>query len=550
MRLPTDYEPEFESLKCLLLDMAQERSLDSLMHLVVSRMAERPHIARVSIWLDLPGDICKTCPMRERCPDKTTCLHLVDSAGMSIEEEKVNYSIRLDQFRRVPLGLEGIGQIFSSGESLILTDMDQEGSKVAFPDWLKTEEVVGFVAQPIIFKEKILGVMGIYLRITPDPLEGDGRIWSRLIADHTGAAIANARAFEEIESLSKFPSENPNPLFRVTEEGKVIYANAPAIILLIEWDSQIGGQIPSTFMEPIAEALKSDVNQEFEMELQRRIFAFEIMPTGRDYVNIYGRDITERRQAELALEKITLEKERIENELQFATLVQEGFLPDEPPRHKNYSFAAKTVPARFVGGDFYDFISIGDKQLGILLGDVSGKGVSAALYMARLMSDFRYITQVDPTPGTVMKNINDILSLRSRRGMFATAIYLLLDLNEKKLWVSNAGHHSILIRDRQNRFVEKGEAGGVPLGILPGTEYPQQEIQLHGGDLVFLYTDGVIEPKNRNNQSFGLEGLRNVIKKNQGSPQELISDLNVIISKYNKDNFPHDDLTCLSFKVF
>ena len=126
-----------------------------------------------------------------------------------------------------------------------------------------------------------------------------------------------------------------------------------------------------------------------------------------DYINIYGRDITKRREAEKELEKLTIEKNRIENEVKLATLVQEGFLPEETPVTPSFVFAAKTAPAKFVGGDFYDFIELEEDKLGIILGDVSGKGVSAALYMARLMSDFRYVAMQNSQPKKVISQVGN-----------------------------------------------------------------------------------------------------------------------------------------------
>ena len=375
----------------------------------------------------------------------------------------------------------------------------------------------------------------------------------RMIADHTAAAIANARAFDEIQrisdkiiSLSRFSEENPNPVLRADRLGEVVYANPPALKLLKNWKLDVGDKLPQS----LCHALDSGSTEEIEVENNDRTFSFDIMPVeGENYLNIYGRDITERKKSQAALDKITAEKERLESELQFAHLVQEGFLPDEPPDVQGYMFAAKTIPARFVGGDFFDFIPLKDNCLGILIGDVSGKGVSAALFMARLLSDFRYLSQDYTQPASLMNKVNNILFDRSRQGMFATAAYLLLDLTRKKFWAVNAGHHPILMRGKSGKISEQGKAGGIPLGILCDTVYMQEEIRVDDGDLVFLYTDGAVEPADKNGEQFGIKRLCEFISNSEAEPEVLIDKLQEKIQTFSAHAPPHDDITFLAFNV-
>ncbi len=260
-------------------------------------------------------------------------------------------------------------------------------------------------------------------------------------------------------------------------------------------------------------------------------------------------DITDRKQAEEQLKEVTVEKEKMETELKFATLVQEGFLPDEPPKIKGFEFAAKTVPARFIGGDFYDFLPLEGNRLGIFLGDVSGKGVSAALFMARLLSDFRYIAQSHRSPGKVMDNLNSILSERSRRGMFATAIYIILDLETKQLSFANAGHHPFFVTDSKGNIREEGHEGGTPLGIITGTTYQDFNTQLKPGDLTLIYTDGVTEPKNAANEYFGKERLGHLVAKHADGAPKIIETVRSHVMDFTRPSSPHDDLTLLAFKV-
>jgi serine phosphatase RsbU (regulator of sigma subunit)/HAMP domain-containing protein len=355
---------------------------------------------------------------------------------------------------------------------------------------------------------------------------------------------------QQIEDISKLPGENPNPVIRSGINGNILYANKAAATVLVDWDINLESTLPVIFHEPIETALNLKENQEMEVEHLDKIFTFELMPVSEsEYVNIYGRDITKRREAEKEVEQVTIEKNRIESEIKLATLVQEGFLPEETPVTSGFIFAAKTAPAKFVGGDFYDFIELDQDKLGIILGDVSGKGVSAALYMARLMSDFRYVAMLDSQPKRVISQVNNIATQRSRKGMFATAVFLLLDSKDKKLMICNAGHHSMIIRRGENEILEKGQAGGIPLGIAENIIYEEEEIQLYSGDLVFLYSDGVIEPVNDQMEQFGLDRLRSMINESHGTPEEILKKIDNSIQTFTGDAPQFDDMTFLVFRV-
>ena len=152
-----------------------------------------------------------------------------------------------------------------------------------------------------------------------------------------------------------------------------------------------------------------------------------------------------------------------------------------------------------MGGDYYDFIPFGN--------DVFGKGVSADLQIARLMSDFRYISQFNPEPKKVLKQINNILFERSYRGMFTTAIFCLLGMNKRTLTVANGEHLSLLLKNKKN-IEEIGHAGDTPLDTLPNVEYTQNEYSLKKGDQILICTDGITEPRNKQQEEFGMAQLK------------------------------------------
>ncbi len=190
--------PLISNPKSLLLAMAQQRSVEDVLRLVVAELASSEAVALARIWLIRPGAGCETCPMRSQCPDQTNCLHLVASAGTSVvgPDDALH---RIDgSFRRFPLGVRKVGRIALTGEPLEIQNIDGAPDWLANPKWAKDEGIRGFGGQPLVHRGQVLGVLGVFSRTTI----GDQCLdWLRMIADHVASAIANAQAWEEIESL-------------------------------------------------------------------------------------------------------------------------------------------------------------------------------------------------------------------------------------------------------------------------------------------------------------------------------------------------------------
>jgi transcriptional regulator with GAF, ATPase, and Fis domain len=191
-----------------MVTMARNRSLCDVLRAIVDGIAQCRKVVLARIWLIEPGDLCVQCRFRAECPDQSRCLHLVASAGNS-SNPSANYQ-RLDgAFRRFPLGVRKIGKVGQSGELMFLPDLQTDHEWIANPDWVEKEGIKSFAAQPLIFRDEILGVLGIF---DADPLDGDDLDWLRVFADHAAVSIANARAFEEIEFLRARLEEENNYL--------------------------------------------------------------------------------------------------------------------------------------------------------------------------------------------------------------------------------------------------------------------------------------------------------------------------------------------------
>jgi sigma-B regulation protein RsbU (phosphoserine phosphatase) len=242
-----------------------------------------------------------------------------------------------------------------------------------------------------------------------------------------------------------------------------------------------------------------------------------------------------------------MERQRLVRDMEFARTVQESFLPQQSPELKNYRFGTHYTPAQEVGGDFYDFIRIDGGRTGIVIGDVSGKGVPAALYMAKLGSDLRTLAFTEKGPSAALRQLNELLVARSRRGMFATVLYLELDSDAGLMTICNAGHLPPIIRKNDGSVQRLDSRGGSPLGILAGMRFDQGTLQLAAGDTIVLYTDGIIEAMNGKGEQYGYDRLEEVIRKDISDPLDLKSAIISDVDRFAGLSQQHDDMTLVCF---
>lgn len=262
------------------------------------------------------------------------------------------------------------------------------------------------------------------------------------------------------------------------------------------------------------------------------------------------------RQVALAIEnarmhRFMLEQQRLQQQLESAHSIQQSFMPQKFPHTASdrFAVAAQNIPATAVGGDLFDFFEIDTRRVGMVIGDVSGKGVPAALYMARLISDLRYYSHIHHRPQAVMQTINDLLYERSQQGMFVTLVYLLLDRLTGELTIANGGHLPPLWFQAQTQRCQLVDHGaGIPLGILPQIELSEHQVQLQPGDQILLYTDGIIEAKNDRGKMFSLDRLRQIFGQPRSHPQSLVDELVQQVQKFSRRVPQHDDITLLAIQ--
>ncbi len=204
------------------------------------------------------------------------------------------------------------------------------------------------------------------------------------------------------------------------------------------------------------------------------------------------------------------QRERMEQELRVARLIQQTLLPKELPMLNGWQVATYYQPARAVGGDFYDFVDLPDGRLALVIGDVTDKGVPAALVMASTRSILRAGAQRFASPGAILEYANDMLCPDIPPNMFVTCLYAMLDPNTGRLQFANAGHD---LPFRKSAFsVDELRATGMPLGLMPGMHYDEREVMLNPNDTVLFYTDGLVEAHNPQREMFGFPRLRSLLQ--------------------------------------
>jgi len=240
-----------------------------------------------------------------------------------------------------------------------------------------------------------------------------------------------------------------------------------------------------------------------------------------------------------------VERERLKQELDIASSLQKSFLPESSTFGKGHLLvSAATLSAEKVGGDLYDFIEQGENRVGVIIGDVSGKGISAALYMARFSSDFRYVAHLADSPSLALNRLNLSL-LNAPRGMFLTCIYLLFDIATGSAQLSVAGHPPFLWITGGQAKVMSFQAGP-PLGIIPA-EYPATAISLEKEDRLLLVTDGVFEAKDKTGQTLGFENLVRFVETHR-QEKDLVNIMVHYVDDFSKGAERTDDLTIVELR--
>lgn len=218
-----------------------------------------------------------------------------------------------------------------------------------------------------------------------------------------------------------------------------------------------------------------------------------------------------------------LEEKKFDHEMSVAHKVQKGFLPVEPPRVEHYGFFDYYQPAKFLGGDYFDYVPLPENRLAIALGDVSGKGISAALLMAKLSAECRYSLVAEPTPVEAVARLNRVYCESRWDDRFITFILTVLDFANHRVTLVNAGHLSPLLRQPEGEVIDLADTfGGLPLGVMSDVEFGEFTMEMEPGQVIALFSDGLPDAMNSHGDCYTLESVRKQLESISGKSVDEI----------------------------
>jgi len=271
----------------------------------------------------------------------------------------------------------------------------------------------------------------------------------------------------------------------------------------------------------------------------------EVRQLNKDLENRVAERTEQLKSAMARQQEEAQERQRLEQELHIARLIQQTLLPKSLPELPHYEVAAYYQPAREVGGDFYDFLRLPEGKLGLIVGDVSGKGVPAALVMAITRTMLQAAYRLG-SPGEILEQVNNTLYRDIPPNMYVTCLAALLDSRTGQLQYANAGHDLPYLRHADG--VSKLRATGMPLGLMPGMNYEQKEITLRPGDSVLLYSDGLVEAHDPQREMFGFPRMQGFVGAHPGGAT-LIDSLLAELGHFTGEEWEQeDDITLVTLQ--
>jgi serine phosphatase RsbU (regulator of sigma subunit)/pSer/pThr/pTyr-binding forkhead associated (FHA) protein len=261
------------------------------------------------------------------------------------------------------------------------------------------------------------------------------------------------------------------------------------------------------------------------------------------------------RQASIALENAKLHaeavsRERLKRDLELAREVQHSFLPLRPPAIPGYEFFTHYESAQEVGGDYFDFIPMPRQRFAVMLGDVAGKGVPAALMMAKISADAKFCMLTEPAPALAINRLNASMHEAGLTDRFITLVAALLDPGAHSVTLINAGHPSPLVYRAATGEMEEAtpnEKTGLPIGVLDGQEYDTCQVTLNPGDAVVTFSDGVTDAMDVNNNQFHVKGIYDAVRGKRYAPRALGEQIVKVVTQHAAGRSQHDDLTLVCF---
>lgn len=244
-----------------------------------------------------------------------------------------------------------------------------------------------------------------------------------------------------------------------------------------------------------------------------------------------------------------IERERLEREFQLAREIQQTFLPSKLPSPTGWELDVQWRPARQVGGDFYDVFKLPHRRLGVVIADVSDKGMPAALYMTVTRTLIRATAQEEASPAKVLERVSSLLLMDSQNGMFVTCVYAIISLGSGEIVYANAGHNPPVILHSENGRVERLQKGGMAMAVLENTPQDDQLVRLHNGDTLLMYTDGITEAFSADGDMYGEQRLLEAMKCCPiTSAKEIVKGVDASVMEFTQGAPASDDITLFAIR--
>jgi sigma-B regulation protein RsbU (phosphoserine phosphatase) len=249
-------------------------------------------------------------------------------------------------------------------------------------------------------------------------------------------------------------------------------------------------------------------------------------------------------------DKAREQRDELVREVKMAASVQQHLLDQHEPPTCRLDVVARTEPLKAVGGDYYDFIPLEDQRFGVVVADVAGKGLPAAMIMPAVQIAMRTLTMHHTRMNDVLRELNHVLFDALEPASYVTLCYAVFDVKDRKMACSNAGHQPVLHLRPGNGDITWLSRGGTPVGLLPDRDYEIEDVDLEPGDIIVFYTDGIVEAENQDGEEFGPDRLADVVHKNaNGSAADLVSLIHDTADRFRAPDAHKDDVTVIVVRI-
>ncbi len=457
---------------------------------------------------------------------------------------------------------------------------------------------------PLQGREKVLGVLEAINRLDGKPFTEENLTLFSAFAEQVGIAIENSRLYNQVRkemveksTLYEIGKKITSSLklsevleLIIDSLRKVVDYDAAGIYLIdpnsqhirremtrgylpdmedrirlkvgegvMGWVAKTGkGEIvPDVSQDPRYVMAKENTKSELAASLMSEGKVIGVFNLESEKPNAYDEEdllllTTFASQAAVAVENALLheevtQKKLLDKDLALARQIQRSFLPKLRPRIPGFDISGINLPSQQVGGDYYDFIHIADRQLGLVVGDVSGKGISASLIMASFRASLIAEVRNNYAIGKILKKVNNLLYESTEEDKFVSAIYGVLDTQGRVFTYANAGHNPPILLGRGGK-ISYLDTGGIVLGWLYNSVYQEDRIKLTPGNILVMYTDGVTEATNQQGEEFGVDRLLEIIKENIGLAARALR-LKIVEEVRSFTPSQGDDLTLVVVKA-